>query len=233
MIGAVLWDNDGVLVETEGLFYQATREAFAAAGLSLSPGTWMRLYLEEGHRSREIALRLGMPAGEADTLIRSRDDLFRHRLARGVSVRPGVHETLEALRGRVRLALVTGSSRRHLLLVHRFTGLLPFFECVVTREDSDRAKPAPDPYLVALARLGLPPESCLAVEDSARGAASAASAGIRCVVVPHELTDREACAGAVRFEAEIAGVARLVAELDAPTGRPPEKGGKEESAWRR
>ncbi len=213
MIEAVLWDNDGVLVDTETLFFETTREAFASLGGDLTPERWMKSYLGEGKSSREIARSLGLPDEEAARMLEERNETYRRRLAAGVPVRPGVREALEALRGTVRQALVTSSPRDQIDLIHGSTGLLGYFECVVTADDCERIKPAPDPYLAAMGRMGLKPERCLAVEDSARGVAAAGAAGIRCLVVPHELTDQEGCAAAYRFEPEIGGVVKAVTDL--------------------
>ena len=213
VIEAVLWDNDGILVDTESLFFEVTRQAFASEGADLSRERWIRSYLGEGTGSREIARSLGIPDGRARRMLEARNETYRRRLAQGVPVRSGVREALSALRERVRLAVVTSSPRDQIDIIHRRTGLLEFFECVVTSDDCDRIKPAPDPYLTAIGLLGLPPERCLAVEDSARGVASAAAAGIRCVLVPHDLTAPEAAAGAYRVEPEIGGVVGLVGDL--------------------
>jgi HAD superfamily hydrolase (TIGR01509 family) len=215
VIDAVLWDNDGVLVDTESVFFHLTRELFAAAGADLSPRLWMKSYLGEGRSSREIAAALGIPSEKAERMLEVRNDVFRQRVEERVRICPGIPEALAALKGRVRQALVTGSPRDQLLLVHRSTGLLPFFDYVVTSEDAPRPKPAPDLYLTALERLGLPADRCLAVEDSARGVAAATAAGVRCVLVPHELTDREGCAGAWRVEPEIGRFVDLVKELSS------------------
>lgn len=199
MIQAVLWDNDGVLVDTERLFFEVTRSAFASVGVVLHPAHWAVAYLGRGLRSSDLAAELGVEATAAASMLEARNALYRDRLRREIPVRPGVRETLEALRGRVRLAMVTGSPRDQLELMHRGTGLLEFFELVVTGDDCVRAKPHPEAYLSALKRLGLPAEACLAVEDSPRGWRSAQAAGIRCVLMPHELTDLSACDGAPRI----------------------------------
>ncbi len=213
MIEAVLWDNDGILVDTETLFFETTREAFASEGLALTRERWVKSYLGEGRSSREIARSLGLPDEASAPMLEERNETYRRRLAAGVPVRPGVREALEALRGRVRQALVTSSPRDQIDLIHRDTGLLEYFECLVTSDDCERIKPAPDPYLTAMGRMGLSPDRCLAVEDSARGVAAAGAAGVRCLVVPHELTDREGCAAAYRFEPEIGGVVAAVNDL--------------------
>lgn len=193
MLRAVLFDSDGVLVDTERPFYEATRTVFAADGAALTEPQWARWYLAEGKRSRDIAGLAGIPAGRVDRVIEDRDKAFWGRIAQGVRVLPGVRRTLRALAERFRLAVVTGASRAHFERVHSSTGLLPYFELVVTSDDCSEAKPSPQAYLTALRGLGLPGRECLAVEDSPRGAASALAAGIRCLVVPHRLTAIELC----------------------------------------
>jgi HAD superfamily hydrolase (TIGR01509 family) len=88
----------------------------------------------------------------------------------------------------MRMAVVTSSQRHHFDVMHADIGLTSYFEFELAREDCDRTKPNPDPYLLALERLGIRPESCVAVEDSERGLAAARAAGLRCLVIPNEIT---------------------------------------------
>jgi len=100
----------------------------------------------------------------------------------------GVFETLRALHGRVRMAVVTSSQREHFEVMHAGTQLTDFFEFVLAREDFKETKPNPEPYLLALERLGLEAERCIAIEDSERGLAAARAAGLRCLVIPNDVT---------------------------------------------
>jgi phosphoglycolate phosphatase-like HAD superfamily hydrolase len=101
---------------------------------------------------------------------------------------PGAAAGVAALAARFRLAIVTSSEPGPFAAVHARTGLLRHFELALTREQYVNAKPDPEPYLAAAARLGVPPSRCLVVEDSERGLRAARSAGIACWVVPSELT---------------------------------------------
>jgi len=195
MIQAILFDSDGLLVDTERLFFEATREAFAIDGAVISPEQWAIWYLAEGKHSREIGILLGIPYLQIDETINYRDLLFRAKLEAGVPVLPGVKETLVHLSKNFRLAVVTGSSRSRFEHVHSSTKLTDFFELVITSDDYDEPKPDSRCYSKALQALSLNSRDCLAVEDSPRGATAAISAGVRCVVIPTPLTNLALCPG--------------------------------------
>ena len=193
----MLFDNDGVLVDTETLFFETTRSAFERLGLDLTAETWGRRYLAAGNSSREIALAMGADPMTTDKVLEERNRQFRLVLQQPPPLRPQVRETLAQLRGAVRIALVTGCGRDQLALAHAASGLLDLFEAIITSDDCARSKPDPEPYLNAVQILGLRAEHCLAVEDSPRGLASAQAAGIPCVVVPTCLTRDLAFPGAL------------------------------------
>jgi HAD superfamily hydrolase (TIGR01509 family) len=187
-IRAVLWDNDGVLVESEPLYFQATRELLDRAGIALSREAFIEISLRQGRSCFALAEQAGLALERIEALRLERDRRYAELLAAGVVVRPGVGECLARLAGRVRMAVVTSSSPDHFALIHARTSFRPFFEFVLTGEDTPRHKPHPDPYLLAAARLGLEPAECLAIEDTERGLQSAVAAGMRCAVIPHDLT---------------------------------------------
>lgn len=99
---------------------------------------------------------------EAET--RTRFALFRN-VAQQTRVLPGVVETLQELQGRLRMAVVTSSQRQHFEVMHSDTGLMRYFEFVLAREDYRETKPNPEPYLLALERLRMKADNCVAVED--------------------------------------------------------------------
>lgn len=188
MIRAILWDNDGVLVDTEGLYFQAGREILATQGVVLTQRDFAEQSLKKGQSVFDFA-----PDQSAESLERlrvKRNARYSALLKAGVRVLPGVVETLSALSGRVRMGIVTGSRRDHFDIVHAQTPLLPFFEFVIAREDYAEAKPHPDAYLTAMRLHGLRPETCVVVEDSERGCVAAAKAGLRVLVVPNALSQR-------------------------------------------
>lgn len=183
MFDGIFWDNDGVLMETEHLYYQANAEALAGAGVELSLEEFCRISLRRG----ESVLRLADGCCDAEELCRTRDEIYFQLLGEESRVIVGVLETLEWLYGRLPMAIVTSCRRANFLQMHRQSGLLGYFDFVLTREDYARSKPDPEPYLTACARAGLHPGRCLAIEDSERGVVSAAKAGLAVAAIPGEM----------------------------------------------
>ena len=188
MIEAILWDNDGVLVDSERLFFESTRRTLLTLGIPLSLEQFMDLSTRQGRSAFDLAMESGWPKEQVANLKRERDLLYSALLRKQTRVLPGVAETLKALHGRMRMAVVTSSQRQHFDVMHADIGLTGYFEFVLAREDCGQTKPNPEPYLLALERLGVRPEACVAVEDSERGLAAARAAGLRCLVIPNEIT---------------------------------------------
>ncbi len=186
MIRAILWDNDGVLVDTEGLYFQAGREILATQGVALTREDFVEQSLKKGQSVFDF-----LPDQDAeliDLLRLKRNARYRALLDEGVRVLDGVVETLSALSGRALMGVVTGSRKDHFDIIHAQTNLLQFFEFVLTREDYKESKPHPDAYLTAMQSRGLKPEDCVVVEDSERGCVAASKAGLRVLAIPNALS---------------------------------------------
>jgi HAD superfamily hydrolase (TIGR01509 family) len=125
---------------------------------------------------------------DIERLRHERNALYSQLLRQAPLFIEGVAEALETLSKKYIMGMVTSSRRDHLDLIYQTTDLLQYFTFVIAGDDCANLKPHPEPYLRAVEKSGHPPELCLAIEDSERGLASASAAGIRCVVVPNELT---------------------------------------------
>jgi HAD superfamily hydrolase (TIGR01509 family) len=187
-VSTLLWDNDGVLVDTEELYFEATREVLAQVGVTLSSEQYRQLFLVDNRGAWHLAEARGVPADAIVELRALRHQRHEALLRERNSLMPGVQEVLCSLAPLFRMAIVTSSRRAHFEAVHREGTLLPYFELVLAREDYAFSKPDPEPYLLALRRLGVSADECLVIEDSERGLAAARAAGIRCWVVPSGLT---------------------------------------------
>lgn len=217
MIEAILWDNDGVLVDSEAIFFEMTRTFFAEAGLQVEAEYWGVEYLGNAKHSYQIAAELGLAPELIPPLLDRRNEAFVRRLRSPVPLMPKVRETIEALSGNVRLAIVTGSPRDKVMLMHGNNGLLEHFEVIVTDDEISNPKPHPEPYLKAMEMLGVKPERCLAVEDSQRGLDSAVAAGLRCIAVPNGLTRIQRFEGAFAVEDDASGVLKHI-NTNRPAG---------------
>jgi len=183
MFDGIFWDNDGVLMETEHLYYRANAEALAQAGVELSLEDFCRISLRQG----ESVLDLAANISDMEELRRVRDEIYYRLLGEESRVYPGVLETLERLHGRLPMAIVTSCRRENFLQMHRDSGLLGYFDFILTREDYGASKPDPEPYRIACARAGLAPGRCLAIEDSERGVISASRAGLVVAAIPGDM----------------------------------------------
>jgi HAD superfamily hydrolase (TIGR01509 family) len=198
MIEAIFWDNDGVLVETEHLYFQATQHVLETIGVALTEADYIQLFLVEGRGAWHLAAEHGVASREIERLRHERNALYGEWLADAPRLTDGIVQVLDALHGKYVMGVVTSSRKDHFDLIHRTTGLLRYFDFVLTANDFTRVKPDPEPYRLAVARSGIDPGACVAIEDSARGLQSATGAGISCIVVPTALTRGCTFAGAHR-----------------------------------
>ena len=182
---AVVFDLDGTLIDTESLCNEAGLEACANLGFPVSPAFFESLAgIDDRTRARLIEEEVGSPV-ELQAFLTEWDRLCTVRFAQGIPLKAGAVELLGRLgAARVPLALATSSRRGPAEEKLAAARLRQHFRTVVTFDDVAAPKPAPDPYLLAAQRLGVPPACCLAFEDSETGARSAQAAGLTVVQVP-------------------------------------------------
>ena len=183
---AVVFDNDGLLLDTESVWTRAEQDLFERRGLDFTPADKRELV----GTSAEIAggileRRLGEP-GRADELIEELNELVVVELEHGVEAMLGARELLAELRGRgTPIGLVSNSP---LVFVRRSLEIAGFeqsFDVVISAHEVAAPKPAPDPYLAACRRLGVEPgPAVVALEDSPTGVAAARAAGLTVIGVP-------------------------------------------------
>ncbi len=189
MFKAILWDNDGVLVDTEHLYRDATRAIMAKAGFHLTDEQYRELFLSQNRGAWHLlAEKKGYSEAELAHMRSERDDLYCDLLRARKHTIDGVEDVLRSLHGRYAMGIVTSCQRRHFDIIHSGTGLLPYFDFVLAREDYGNSKPDPEPYVAGIAKTGFRAEECIAIEDTPRGLTAAIGAGIKCVVIPNGLT---------------------------------------------
>ncbi|MDQ7991662.1 MAG: HAD family phosphatase [Propionicimonas sp.] len=182
---AVVFDCDGLLVDTEPSWEKVEEELFARRGLPYGPEQRAEyLGISVADAAAKMAATFGEPGGEPDLF----DEMLvavRLLLEREARAMPGAVELVSALVSRdVPLAVASNSPRTVVEYALGLAGLAGAFAVVVSADDVRLPKPAPEPYLAACAGLGVAPASAVAFEDSATGVAAAAAAGLVVVGVP-------------------------------------------------
>jgi HAD superfamily hydrolase (TIGR01509 family) len=186
-IGAVIFDLDGVLVDTEHVWDDARKELARERGrpwpedasramMGMSSLEWSR-YMHE-------VVGLPEPPEEISAeVVRRLQDIYRRELP----LFDGAASAVERVAKRWPLGLASSSNRELIDLVLELSGLAEYFKATVSSEEVPRGKPAPDVYLEAARRLGVQPERCAAVEDSENGIRSAKAAEMRVLAIPNAL----------------------------------------------
>ncbi len=183
----VLFDFDGVVIDSENLYYRAYSEVLAEFGVSVTPEVYGREWIASGTGPEYAVRTFGLPVPPDE--IRSRKNPIFHRLLRNeVELMPGAVAALERLKGRFPIALATNARQPDVTFVMEKFGLAGYFDDLITRDRYESSKPAPDAFATAAAALGLPPKRCVVIEDAWKGVKAAHVAGCRIVAIPHALT---------------------------------------------
>jgi HAD superfamily hydrolase (TIGR01509 family) len=186
-IAAVVFDLDGLLIDSEPLQQWAWHEYAARHGKALEPEMFHQMLGLRAVDAVEIAIRLLELPVTGDTALRDRDAIFLAAVPGAILPMPGAVDLIHELRSRgIPLALATSGHRRYVDLALESAGLAGLFDAEVTAELVTRGKPHPDVYLEAARLLGIHPRRCLALEDAPNGILSAKAAGMHCFAVPDE-----------------------------------------------
>ena len=205
----LLFDHDGVLVDTEPLYYRATQQCLAPLGVELALDHYLELMVD-GASPWELARPLGATDKDIEHWRGRRNILYQQLLVSESIEIEGVEAVLAKLRKRYRIAIVTTAKPEDFALIHRKRNIVPFADFVLTREAYRHSKPHPDPYLTALSRYGIGPRQALAIEDSQRGLRAALAAGLDCAVVHHPFTATQDFSQATYQVADLSELAEAV-----------------------
>jgi HAD superfamily hydrolase (TIGR01509 family) len=206
----LLWDHDGVLVDTERWYFEATREALGRLGVDLDQDTYLD-HMTRGRSCWDLARSRGISEERIAEHRARRDSVYQEFLLTKPIEIEGVRGVLAQLRSAHRMAIVTSARRADFDLIHESSGLLEFFDFALTIEDYARSKPQPDAYLAALDRFGARQEEALALEDSARGLEAARRAGLDCLVIRSPFTASQDFGAAWRVVDSVREVPALLA----------------------
>jgi beta-phosphoglucomutase len=193
MLQAIFFDFDGVIADSEPLHLQAYQSVLARDGITLSREDYYERYLgyDDSGMFEALAKDRGL-AIDANTIgrwINSKSAIVESLLSSAGVLFPGAVDCIKMCAAHVPLAVSSGALEPEIDLVLRHAGLRDCFKAISSASDGVRGKPAPDLYLLAIAKLRVTtvaePRFCIAIEDSHWGLEAARAAGLRCVAVTH------------------------------------------------
>jgi HAD superfamily hydrolase (TIGR01509 family) len=186
---AIVFDLDGLMADSEPLAEWAWKQTLARYGHALDDQTFRDILgMRVSDSARFLCRRFPLPVSPEEALA-ERERLFLEAVPTRLRACPGLYPLLDELDARgLPLGIATSGHRRYVALALQTLGLEGRFRAVATGDDVVRGKPAPDIYLLASERLGVPPIYCLALEDAPLGAQSACAAGMVCLAVPNPRT---------------------------------------------
>jgi HAD superfamily hydrolase (TIGR01509 family) len=185
----IIFDMDGLMVDTEPLSRRAWAQVIAPFGAVLTDDVYSRMIGRRTGEAAQILLGAANIPLSAEELVGQKTAVYDQIMAQGVPVMPGLMELqAEIARRGLSWAVATSSPRHHARQILTQLGLLEACGTIAAGDEVAHGKPAPDIYLLAAERLGVPPALCLALEDSAPGCQSAAAAGMTVVAVPNGAT---------------------------------------------
>lgn len=182
--GAVIFDMDGVMVQTAPQHFAAWRQVFAEMGREFSKEEFRATF---GRRNQEILRHIlgdGISEVQVEVLGRKKEEHYRALVRGEVEAAPGFIPLLEALRdNEFKIAVGTSAPRQNVELILDVLSVRERLDVVVTAEDVDRGKPDPETFLLAAQRCNIEPKGCVVFEDSVAGIEAARAAGMRCIGV--------------------------------------------------
>jgi beta-phosphoglucomutase len=213
MLKAVIFDFDGIIVDTEPLHYRAFQEILAPLGLGYSWDDYLERYLGFDDRDalREAFLAGGRPLSDLELkrLITEKGLSFNRIISSGVAPYQGVVELIRSIKGNLPLAICSGALPSDIAPILVQLGIDGLFDVIVTAADVSASKPDPACYALAVARLaklfpdmGITPGNCLAIEDTPAGIASATGVGIKVMAVTNSYP-----------EADLSGAGKVIGSL--------------------
>jgi HAD superfamily hydrolase (TIGR01509 family) len=212
---ALIFDMDGLLVDTEPLYWDVARNIARRYGKTLTNSTLRKMMGRSRLESMQIFITDCAIDALPEDLLTERERMMIERYTAGVAPMPGVRDILARFHGRLKLAVATSSPRKFTDVLLPSLGIENYFEIIQTGDDIRRGKPDPEIYLKCMSRLDVAPSECIVLEDSQAGALSAHRAGAHVIAVPSALTATEDFAFA---KVRVNGLTEAAAEIELLLG---------------
>ena len=189
MIKAVIFDMDGVIVDSEPINYEVIRITFEKAGVKISKKEFIEEWIVKGTGSREAIKRHNIKMSFED-LQKIKKKIYLDILKRKVKLKPNAKRTIINLHKKYKLALASQGHRYNVDIIVKKFKLRKFFQAIIGKQNVNKGKPNPEIFLKASKELKVKPEECLVIEDTEKGIIAAKRAGMVCIAVPATWTKK-------------------------------------------
>jgi len=185
---AVIFDFDGLMIDSERLYFEVEREMASRYGKAVREEILWQMMGRKPIEGLAIFVReLGLPLEPAEA-VKIRNDLLRKRMKQDLRAMPGLFSILDALHGKFKLAVATGAPREFLDIAIDRLGIREKFDVLQASDDIQSGKPNPEIFLKTCERLGVEPQQAIVLEDSENGVAAGKRAGCFVIAIPSEYT---------------------------------------------
>lgn len=181
---AVIWDMDGVLVDTAPFHLKTWQEAFRKKGVTFTEDDFRRVFGQRADAIVRNTLSQALSQNEVDTIVEQKNMNFRQAARHSIKPLPGAIELIKLLaESGFRIALASSAPVENIRLLTETLGIYHLFQSIISGRDVPESKPSPQLFLLAARRLGVDPENCVVIEDAIAGVTAARRAGMHCVAV--------------------------------------------------
>jgi len=185
---AVIFDLDGLMIDSERLYFEVEREMASQYGKAVREEIFWQMMGRKPIEGLAIFVQeLGLPLEPAEA-VKIRNDLLRKRMKEDLRAMPGLFSILDALHGKFKLAVATGAPREFLDIAIDKLGIREKFDVLQASDDIQSGKPNPEIFLKTCERLGVEPQQAIVLEDSENGVAAGKRAGCFVIAIPSEYT---------------------------------------------
>ena len=181
---AVIWDMDGVIIDSAPYHFKAWQEVFQNRGVTFTEEDFKRYFGQRNDTIISNVLGESLSTSQIDTIADEKERDFRQRVKQHVKPLPGAIELIKSLKEHgFKLALASSAPIENIQLVTQGLGINNYFHVIVSGREVKEGKPSPQGFLLAAKKLGVAPENCIVVEDAVAGVTAAKRAGMYCLAV--------------------------------------------------
>jgi beta-phosphoglucomutase family hydrolase len=184
LLGAVLWDLDGVIADTGAYHYRAWQDVFRKRGANFTEADFKRHFGQRNDTIIRSVLGGSLSPEELDVIADEKEASYRRRVAGNIRPLPGAVELIRSLQqNEIKIAIASSAPMENIRLIIRGLGIDDCFQTIVWGREVAEGKPSPQIFLLAAQKLGTEPRSCVVIEDAVAGVTAAKRAGMKCVAV--------------------------------------------------